>query len=68
VPLKAPVPEVESILVAADRRVARIDGRIVTVGDQVGPRVVAGIERDTVVLEEPSGYQIRVALRRRGAE
>jgi hypothetical protein len=64
VPLKAPLPSVESILVAPDRRLARIDGRIVTVGDQIGPRVVAGIERDAVVLQEPSGHQIRVTIRR----
>lgn len=63
-PLTAPVPSVESILVASDRRVAVIDGHIVTMGDQVGSRVVAGIERDAVVLQEPSGYQIRIPIRR----
>jgi hypothetical protein len=50
--------------VAPDRRVAVIDGQIVTVGDQVGPRIVAGIEQAAVVLQEPSGYQIRVPIRR----
>jgi hypothetical protein len=64
VPLTAAVPTVESILVAPDRRVAVIDGQIVTVGDQVGPRIVAGIEQAAVVLQEPSGYQIRVPIRR----
>ena len=59
-----PVPSVESILVASDRRVAVIDGQVVMIGDQVGPRVVAGIERDAVVLQEPSGYQIRISIRR----
>jgi hypothetical protein len=69
VPLRAPLPAVESILVASDRRLARVDGRLVTVGDQVGPRVVAGIERDAIVLQEPSGHQVRVTLRRgRGVE
>jgi hypothetical protein len=64
VPLTAAVPTVESTLVAPDRRVAVIDGQIVTVGDQVGPRMVAGIEQAAVVLQEPSGYQIRVPIRR----
>jgi hypothetical protein len=64
VPLTAAVPTVESILVAPDRRVAVVDGQIVTVGDQVGPRMVAGIEQAAVVLQEPSGYQIRVPIRR----
>jgi hypothetical protein len=68
-PIEASLPSVESILVASDRRVARIDGRIVTVGGRVGPRVVAGIEPDAVVFEDPSGHQIRVPIRRgRGAE
>lgn len=63
VPLKEAVPAVESILVAKDRRVAIVGGVIVGVGDAIGSRVVAQIERDSVVLREPSGHEIRVRLR-----
>ena len=64
VPLKDAVPSVDSILVSQDRRLAIVEGRILSVGDRVGPRVVAEIERDAVVLQEPSGHQIRILLRR----
>ncbi len=37
-------------------------GRVVTVGDSIGPRVVSAIEPRAVVLREPSGVQIRVGL------
>lgn len=62
-PLNAPVPGVSSILISSDRRLAVIDGRIVGVGEQVGPRVVARIEPSFVVLREPSGFELRVPLR-----
>jgi hypothetical protein len=62
--LKDPVPRVNAILVAADRRLATVgeDGQIVGVGDTIGRRVVVGIDERTVLLREPSGMQIRVAL------
>jgi hypothetical protein len=61
--LKDPVPRVTSILVSSDRRMATIDdGRIIGIGDVVGKRVVVGIDERAVVLREPSGVQIRVAL------
>jgi hypothetical protein len=61
--LKDPVPHVTAILVASDRRMATLDnGRIVTVGDVLGKRVVVGIEERAVALREPSGVQIRVGL------
>ncbi len=62
--LKDPVPRVTAILVAADRRLATVgdDGQIVGVGDTIGRRVVVGIDERTVLLREPSGMQIRVAL------
>jgi hypothetical protein len=49
---------------SADRRLATIgDGaQIVGVGDAIGRRVVVGIDDRTVLLREPSGVQIRVAL------
>jgi hypothetical protein len=49
--------------VSSDRRIATIDdGRIIGVGDVVGKRIVVGIDERAVVLREPSGVQIRVAL------
>jgi hypothetical protein len=61
--LKDPLPRVTAILVANDRRFATIDeGHIITIGDVIGRRVVVGIDERAVVLREPSGVQIRVAL------
>jgi hypothetical protein len=45
-----------------------IEGRIVQVGDAVGPRTVAEIERDFVILREPSGLLVRVGLGRQPIE
>ena len=63
VPLNVPLPKVDSILIDQERRLAIIDGTIVTIGDTVGVRVVEQIERDGVVLREPSGLSVRIALR-----
>jgi hypothetical protein len=60
------VPVVQSILVAGDRRLAVIDGVIVSVGDRVDHSVVVGIEADAVLLRGPSGRDRRVALREQG--
>lgn len=61
--LKDPVPRVTSILVSSDRRMATIDeGRIIGIGDVIGQRLVVDIDERAVVLREPSGAQIRVAL------
>jgi hypothetical protein len=61
--LKDPLPRITSILVSSDRRMATIDdGRIIGIGDVVGKRVVVGIDERAVVLREPSGVQIHVAL------
>jgi hypothetical protein len=59
------LPVVNSILVAPDRRLAVLNGEIVREGDAVGPRVVVRIERGAVVLREPSGYEVRVPIRRK---
>jgi hypothetical protein len=68
VPLKTPVPAVNSILVSPDRRLAVLDGAIVGVGDAVGLRVVVQIEPEVVILREPSGYLIKVSIRGRQVE
>jgi len=62
--LKDPVPKVTAILVSADRRLATVgdEGQIIGVGDTIGRRVVVAIDDRTVLLREPSGVQIRVAL------
>jgi len=63
VPLKDPLPQVDSILVDQERRLAIIDGGVVGVGDAVGPRRVMQIESDVVDFREPSGLIVRVHLR-----
>lgn len=63
VPLKDPLPRVDSILIDQDRRLAIVNGAIVAVGDAVGPRVVVQIESNAVVLREPSGLVVRVTMR-----
>jgi hypothetical protein len=61
--LKDPLPRVTAILVSSDRRMATIDeGRIISVGEVLGKRVVVAIDERAVVLKEPSGVQIRVGL------
>ena len=61
--LKDPVPRVTAILVSSDRHMATIDdGRIISVGEVLGKRVVVAIDERAVVLKEPSGVQIRVGL------
>jgi hypothetical protein len=59
---------VDSILISRVRRVAIVGGTIVGIGDSVGSRVVVQIERNAVVLREPSGHELRVALRGTGAD
>ena len=61
--LKDPIPRVTAILVSTDRRFATIeDGHIIAIGDVLGRRTVVEIDQRAVVLREPSGVQIRVAL------
>jgi len=61
-PLLDPIPRVSTILVSANRRFALVDGRVIGVGDRIGPRIVMAIDAKTVILKEPSGLQIRVGL------
>jgi hypothetical protein len=62
--LKDPVPRVTAILMTAERRLATVgdEGQIIGVGDTIGRRVVVAIDDKTVLLREPSGVRIRVAL------
>jgi hypothetical protein len=63
-PLRDPLPVVNSIMVAPDRRLAVVAGEIVREGDTIGRRVLVRIERDSLVLREPSGHEVRVYIRR----
>ena len=53
-------PLVRSILVSSSRRLAIVDGKIVSVGDQVGAYKVAEIEQRAVVFTLASGERRRV--------
>lgn len=66
-PLNEPLPKVDSILIDQERRLAIIAGVVVGIGDAVGPRTVIQIDRDGVVLREPSGLAVRITLRARSA-
>ena len=66
-PLREPLPRVDSILIDRERRLAIVEGTILGVGDAVGSRTIVQIERDAVVLREPSGLEIKVKLRSFGA-
>jgi hypothetical protein len=62
------VPRVEGIMISGDRRLAIVGGNIVAPGEAVGPRVVVRIDRDGVVLRDPDGRQVRVAIGTRKQE
>jgi hypothetical protein len=62
-PLKDPLPRIDTVLIDQDRRLALVDGGVVAIGDAIGSRVVVGIERDAVVLREPSGRTVKVRVR-----
>jgi exosome complex RNA-binding protein Rrp4 len=56
-------PRVTAILVSRDRQFATVDGgQIVGIGDLLGRRRVVGMDERSVVLQEPSGVQIRIGL------
>jgi hypothetical protein len=52
-------------MISGIRRVAIVDGAVVSPGDKVGARTVARIDREGVVPMEPGGREIRVAIRTR---
>ena len=63
-PRPAPLPAVELILMDQKRPLAVVDGTVVGVGDLVGARRIFRIERDAVLLREPSGRIVRAPVRR----
>jgi hypothetical protein len=62
---RLPLPSVAGIMIAGTRRLAIVGGIVVAAGDRVGVRAVARIERAGVVLREPSGREVYVAIRPR---
>jgi hypothetical protein len=64
-PSLPPLPTVDGIMISGDRRLAIVGGEVVVPGDPVGPRIVARIDRNGVVLREPSGREVYVAIRTR---
>ena len=66
-PLDEPLPAVDSILIDQERRLALIDGSIVGIGDSVGLRTIVQIERNAVILREPSGLFVRASVRSKRA-
>ncbi|HET7220529.1 MAG TPA: hypothetical protein VFJ02_20895 [Vicinamibacterales bacterium] len=60
-----PLPRVDGIMISGIRRVAIVGGEVVSPGDRVGSRTVVRIERDGVVLLEPTGREVHVAIRTR---
>ena len=61
--LKDVFPRVTAILVSRDRSFATVDGgQIIGIGDLLGRRTVVGMDERSVVLQEPSGVQIRIGL------
>jgi hypothetical protein len=64
-PSVEPLPRVEGIAIAGDRRRAIVDGAIVGQGDRVGTRVVRRIDANGVLLREASGHEVFLAIRTR---
>jgi hypothetical protein len=62
-PASDPLPTVEGILIAPERRLAVVDGTVVGVGDAVGSRHVVRIEADAVILRDSAGRDVRVPVR-----
>ena len=57
-----PDPTVRSILFSSTRRLAIVDGQIVSVGDTVGTYTVSAIEQGAVVFTTPAGERRRVSV------
>ena len=57
-----PDPTVRSILFSSTRRLAIVDGQIVSVGDTVGTYTVSAIEQGAVVFTTSTGERRRVSV------
>jgi hypothetical protein len=63
--LPEPLPRVDGVAIAGERRLAIVDGVIVAPGDRVGRRSVKRIDTDGVVLREPDGREVAIPIRGR---
>jgi hypothetical protein len=59
------VPSISGVMIAGEHRIAIVGDRIVSVGDYVGVFRISSIDRDEVVLMDPSGRPVHVAIRLR---
>jgi hypothetical protein len=64
-PTASPVPAISGVMIARDRPIAIVGDRIVGVGDHIGGYRVSSIDREEVVLMDPAGRPVRVAIRMR---
>jgi len=60
-----PLPRLDGVMISPARTLAIIDGNVVGPGDRAGGRTVVRIDREGVVLREPSGREVYVAIRTR---
>ena len=63
--LAAPVPSlpvISAILLSEGRRLAVIDGRVLAVGQRLEPWELVSVDKDAVVLRDPSGVEQVVTL------
>ncbi len=58
----SPLPVISAILLSEGRRLAVVDGRVLGVGQQAGAWEVVSVDRDSVVLRDPSGVERVVSL------
>jgi hypothetical protein len=63
-----PLPRVDGLMIAGERRLAIVDGIVVSPGDKVGVRTVERIDRDGVTLRDRSGREVLVPVRPRKRE
>ena len=62
-PAQAPVvPVISAILLSEGRRLAVVDGRVLGVGQRVGPWELVSVDRDAVVLRDASGVEQVITL------
>ena len=57
-----PLPDISAILLSEGRRLAVVDGRVLGVGQHVGSWELVSVDRDAVVLRDPSGIERVVTL------
>jgi hypothetical protein len=61
-PAAPSLPAVTAILVSEGRRLAIVDGRVLGVGERIGPWELVSVDRDAVLLRDGSGVETRVML------